>query len=288
MDRWTVLRAWSVWGLLAVLVVVWSLEPVKRGLSVATLRFPIPGLHNQVLRPIPGFPDREPMPIPAIYTWDVLAATGTSLMIVVVIGSQIMGATPAHALHVFAHTVRRLVLSLATISTLMALAHVIRFSGMDTTLGLAASATGPAFPFVSPLIGYLGVALTGSGTSSNVLFATLQKVAARQIDLDPIVTVGANVAAGPFGGMVSIQSTIAAMVATHAPSPPASGASPAVTMGSLLRFTFPYSIAFILVFGLWNTLLAYTASSDYGTCYDDTGAIIPGATSHTSAFLSSC
>jgi lactate permease len=137
--------------------------------------------------------------------------------------------------------------SLLTISAMMALGFTTRYSGSDTTMGLAFASTGPLFPFFSPLLGWLGVALTGSDTSSNVLFGNLQKVSAEQLGISPILTAAANSSGGVMGKMIDAQSIVVASVATG------DGAS----ASSILRYVFPHSLALALLVGVLVFVQAY-------------------------------
>jgi lactate permease len=139
---------------------------------------------------------------------------------------------------------------LLTIAIMLALGYTTRFSGTDTTMGLALAATGVLFPFFSPLIGWLGVALTGSDTSSNVLFGNLQQVTAQQLNLSPILMAGSNSSGGVMGKMIDAQSIVVASVATggHPDSPDA---------GTVLRSVFWHSLALALLMGVLVMLQAY-------------------------------
>ena len=139
---------------------------------------------------------------------------------------------------------------LVTIATMLALGYTTRWSGSDTTVGLAFAATGSCFPFFSPLLGWLGVALTGSDTSSNVLFGNLQQVTAGQLGLPPILTAAANSAGGVMGKMIDAQSIVVAGVAVGGPGRE-------VRAGDILRRVFLHSLALALLMGLWVTIIAY-------------------------------
>uniref|UniRef100_A0A7S0P860 L-lactate permease n=1 Tax=Cafeteria roenbergensis TaxID=33653 RepID=A0A7S0P860_CAFRO len=274
-------RAWSVWLVVAVLVIVWALAPVQQGLSFATVVTPLAGLDRRIGRVAP---DGTVLPQRAIVTLPFLGATGTCLLLSALISAPILGASVPLLGRTLVGTVRRVALSLVTIATLLALAFVIRRSGADGTLGLAFAETGPAFPFVAPIVGWLGVALTGSATSSNVLFGTLQKVAAQALGLDPIVTIAASAAGGPLGGMVSLQSVVVAVVATQGLQGAGEGG---VSTSQLLRFTAVHSIASVLVFGLWTLLLANVASAPVSACYTAEGTLDSRAPA-SGFFLGSC
>lgn len=283
-DRHSVglLRAWSVWLVVAVLVVVWALAPVQQGLSFATVTAPLAGLDGRIGR---VGSDGSIVAQRAIVSLPFLGATGTCLLISALISTPLLGASAAQVGSTFASTCRRSALSLVTIATLLALAFVIRRSGADGTLGLAFAETGPVFPFVAPIVGWLGVALTGSSTSSNVLFGTLQKVAAQEIGLDPIVTIAASAAGGPLGGMISLQSVVVAVVATQ--GVPGTGPDESVSTYQLLRYTALHSIVSVLAFGLWSVLLANVASAPVEACYAPDGSLRSDAPP-SGYFLGSC
>jgi lactate permease len=157
---------------------------------------------------------------------------------------------PGEALRLYGQTLLRVRISLLTISLMMALGFTTRYSGTDTTMGLVMAGTGWLFPFFSPIIGWLGVALTGSDTSSNVLFGNLQKVTAEQLGLNPLLTCAANSSGGVMGKMIDAQSIVVASVATggHPDSPSA---------GTILRAVFWHSVALAVLMGLFVMLQAY-------------------------------
>ena len=193
--------------LLSVLVLVWGLEGVQNLFSFADYAWEIPGLHRE----IQAFDGSLRS---ATWSLNVLAATGTSILLAAFATVGFVGVSWWTALLTLGSTLRRMWLSLVTIALLLSLAYVVRAAGMDTSMGLALAETGGAFPLVSPFIGYLGVCLTGSATSSNVLFAGLQKIAAEQAGVSAMLAVAANAGGGVMGGMISLQSIVVAMVAT--------------------------------------------------------------------------
>ena len=176
-----------------------------------------------------------------------LSATGTGLLIAGVASGLLLGLTPVELLRTFVGTIGRVRFSLVTIAAMLALGYTTRFGGLDTTMGLAFAQTGPLFPFFSPLLGWLGVALTGSDTASNVLFGGLQKITAQQLGLNPVLMAAANSSGGVMGKMIDAQSIVVASTATkwygHE--------------GSILRYVFFHSIALAVLVGLLVMAQAY-------------------------------
>jgi lactate permease len=225
------------------------LPQVKTALNaVFTRDIPVPVLNLAVQKMPPVAP--QPTPEKAIFTLNLLSATGTALLLAGLASTLCLGVSLRRATVIYWQTLLRVRISLLTISVMMALGFTTRYSGTDTTMGLAMAATGWWFPFFSPLIGWLGVALTGSDTSSNVLFGNLQKVSAEHLGLSPILTCAANSAGGVMGKMIDAQSIVVASVATggHADSPAA---------GTILRAVFWHSIALALLVGALVMIQAY-------------------------------
>jgi lactate permease len=242
-------KAWLPWIFLSVFVFVWGLPVVKKfldGVFAASLE--VPYLHKTVQRmpPVVVVPTLET----AIFDFKALSATGTALLIAGVLAGLCLQLSPRRLLQIYARTLWRVRVSLLTISLMLALGYTTRYSGTDTTIGLTLAATGFLFPFFSPLIGWLGVALTGSDTSSNVLFGNLQQVTARQLSLSPILTAASNSSGGVMGKMIDAQSIVVASVATggHKDSPDA---------GTVLRSVFWHSLALAVLMGLLVMLQAY-------------------------------
>jgi lactate permease len=181
-------------------------------------------------------------PEKAIFALNLLSATGTALFLAGILSGAILGVRTGDLAGIYGRTVWRLRGSLLTIGLMLALGFTTRYSGMDTTLGLSLSVTGSFFPFFSPLIGWLGVALTGSDTSSNVLFGNLQQVTARQLGLSPILMAASNSSGGVMGKMIDAQSIVVASVATGGrPDSPAAG--------TVLRSVFWHSLALAVLMG---------------------------------------
>ena len=242
-------KAWLPWIFLTGFVFIWGLPQVKKALnSVFAPDIPVPTLHLAVEKMPPVAP--KPTPEKAIFTVNLLSATGTALLLAGLASTICLGVGVRRALTIYWQTLLRVRISLLTISVMMALGFTTRYSGTDTTMGLAMAGTGWLFPFFSPLIGWLGVALTGSDTSSNVLFGNLQKVSAEQLGFSPILTCAANSSGGVMGKMIDAQSIVVASVATggHPESPAA---------GTILRAVFWHSIALALLVGVLVMLQAY-------------------------------
>ncbi|NBQ57630.1 MAG: L-lactate permease [Opitutaceae bacterium] len=242
-------KAWIPWIFLTVFVFIWGLPQVKTALNhLFAPEFKVPALHLAVEKMPPVAP--TPTPEKAIFVLNLLSATGTALLLAGIGAAIALGVGLRRAAKIYWQTLLRVRVSLLTISAMMALGYTTRYSGTDTTLGLAMACTGWLFPFFSPLIGWLGVALTGSDTSSNVLFGNLQKVTAEQLGFSPILTCAANSSGGVMGKMIDAQSIVVASVATggHPESPAA---------GTILRAVFWHSIALAVLVGILVMLQAY-------------------------------
>ncbi len=240
------LRAWSPWLILTVVVFVWALPATKALLSRAgEMKFAIPYLHLAVLKAPPLVPELRPEA--AIYTLNLFSATGTAPLLAALVAGTWLGVRPRALGRAYLRTLWRLRLSLLTISGMLALAFASRYAGLDSTLGLAFASTGWLFPFFSPLLGWLGVALTGSDTASNVLFGNLQQVTAQQIGISPVLAAAANSTGGVMGKMIDAQSIVVAGVATGQ-----SGEE-----GRILRSVFWHSLALATLVGLLVLVQAY-------------------------------
>ncbi|MYL65222.1 L-lactate permease [Bacillus hwajinpoensis] len=239
-----ILKAWSPFIALTGMVTIWSLKPFKNlfvegGLLEATiLQIPVPGLHNLVIKTAPIV--SEPTPYGAMLKLDLLSATGTAIFIAAILSIFILRMSPKAALEAFVETVKELQKPVLTIMMVLGFAFIANYSGMSSTLGLALAASGGVFPFLSPLLGWIGVFLTGSVTSNNALFGNLQQITAQQIAVLPMVLVAANTAGGVMAKMLSPQSIAVA-----------TGAVGLVGReGDLFRFTLKYSFVFLLITGV--------------------------------------
>jgi len=238
--------AWSAYLLLIVFVLLWGLEPVKALLNKATLIFPWPGLDGQIQRLPPVVP--QPAPYAAKFTLNLLSASGTSAMLATLCAAVVLRVSPGRLLRVIGTTAKDLFLPIFTIATVLALAYLLNYSGATATLGLAFAATGALFPFFSALLGWLGVFLTGSDTSSNALFGNLQVVTANELGMSPALMAASNSSGGVMGKMISLQSISVAVAATGMATS---------EEAKLFRFTFKHSVFLACLIGLVVTLYAY-------------------------------
>jgi lactate permease len=241
-GRAALFRAWLPWILLSAFVALWRYQPIEAWLnSVTPWKFEMPGLHLAVqkLPPVAHAPELEK----AIYKFNLAAMTGTALLMAGILGGLLLKVRAAELVRLYFSCLWRVRVSLLTIALMLALGYTTRYSGTDSTMGLAFAQTGWWFPLFSPLLGWLGVALTGSDTASNVLFGNLQKVTAQQLDLSPILTAASNSSGGVMGKMIDAQSIVVAGVAT-------SGAPGSPDAGTILRAVFWHSLALALLVGL--------------------------------------
>jgi L-lactate transport len=243
------LRAWSPYLLLVIFVLLWGFAPFKALLDEATFVFPWPHLDGAIRRLPPV------VPVLARYgakvTFNVLSASGTSALLTILCSALVLRVSPRQLVLSIGRTARDLALPIVTIASVLALAHVMNYSGSTATLGLAFAATGTAFPFFSALLGWLGVFLTGSDTSANALFGNLQVVTANTLGLSPVLVTASNSSGGVMGKMISLQSISVAAAAT--------GMS-ASDEAKLFRFTLKHSILLASVVGLIVTIYAYVLS----------------------------
>jgi lactate permease len=184
---------------------------------------------------------------PAVFNLNWLSATGTGILLAALLAGLLMGLSPAELARAFLRTVYKIRFTLVTIAAMMAIGYITRYCGLDATLGLAFARTGPLYPFFGTLIGWLGTASTGSDTSSNVLFGSLQQMTARQIGVAPILMASANTVGGVMGKMIAAPSVVVASTATQTYG----------QEGSILRFVFLHSLALAALAGICVSLLAY-------------------------------
>ena len=245
-SRAQLINAWMPWLILSVFVFVWGLPSVKAALNgIFAPAFPMDGLHNLIEKMPPVVPN--PTKEGAVYTLNLLSATGTGILLSALISALVMRYSPAAIVGTFFRTVWLVRYSLLTIVLMLALGTLTRYSGTDTTLGLAFANTGVFYPFFGTLMGWLGVALTGSDTASNVLFGGMQKVAADQLGLSPNLMGAANSSGGVMGKMIDAQSIVVASTATRWFN----------REGDILRYVFFHSIALACLMGLFVTMQAY-------------------------------
>jgi lactate permease len=238
--------AWLPWIILTALVFIWGLPVTKQfldGLFMLSVQFD--GLHEMIQRipPVVAEPELEK----AVYRLNLLSATGTSILLAGIIGGLLMGSTPRRIATVYWRSLRMVTPSLLTIAAMLALGYLTRYSGVDATLGLAFVATGVLYPMFGTLLGWLGVAVTGSDTASNVLFGSLQRITAEQLGLSPVLMAGANSAGGVMGKMIDAQSIVVASTATRWYG----------QEGRILRYVFVHSLVLGALLGLTSMLFAY-------------------------------
>ena len=245
-DTRAVLLAWMPWVILTVFVFLWGLPSVKTFLNGLFIKnFPIDGLNQLIQKMPPVVP--KPTKEGAVYVLNLLSATGTGILLAALIGGLLMKYNPIQLIKSYGRTIWLVKFSLITIVLMLALGTLTRYSGLDTTLGLAFASTGVFYPFFGTLMGWLGVALTGSDTASNVLFGGMQRVAADQIGLNPNLMGAANSSGGVMGKMIDAQSIVVASTATRWFN----------HEGDILRYVFFHSIALAILVGLLVTLQAY-------------------------------
>ncbi|MBI5800307.1 MAG: L-lactate permease [Verrucomicrobia bacterium] len=245
-------RAWIPWILLSVLVFIWGVPQVKKQLdALSAPKFEMPRLHNATVRTFPVVPKPTPekptKPEEAVFKLNWLSATGTGILAAAILAGFYMGFSFAELLRVYRRTLWTVRFSLITIAGMLAVGYVTKYSGTDATLGLALAQTGSLYPFFGTLLGWLGVALTGSDTASNVLFGSLQKITAEQTSISPVLMCAANSSGGVMGKMVDAQSIVVASTATNWYG----------HEGSILRYVFFHSIALAALVGILVYLQAY-------------------------------
>ncbi len=243
-------RAWVPWVMLGVSVLLWGLPQVKGFLNhIYSASISVPFLDMEVVRVPPVV--ATPSPTAAVFAWTPLSATGTALLFTAIGAALYLRLRPGEIGRIFLGTLRRVKTSLLTIAAMLAIAYTSRFAGLDASMGLAFASTGALFAFFSPLLGWLGVALTGSDTSSNALFGNLQQITAQQAGLSPVLTTAANSSGGVMAKMIDAQSIVVAGVATGQQS----------SEGEILRYGFWHAVALgclmgVLVF-LQSNLLSW-------------------------------
>jgi lactate permease len=258
----TVLKAWMPFAILSIFVFAWGYPPVKLAINKATtpafhvvqadgkVRPGAPGwdwpyLHNAVTRAAPVV--TKPTPEAARYDFNWLSATGSGCFLAAIVAGLLLGLSPLRLVKIFWRTLVRMRLAMIAISFMLGLGFVTRYSGLDAVLGLAFTRTGWLYPFFGTFLGWLGVALTGSDTSSNALFGSLQRITSQQLGIDPILMCAANSAGGVMGKMVDAQSITIATAATEQVG----------NEGIIFRFVFWHSIALGSIVGVIVMLYAY-------------------------------
>ncbi|MHB1037134.1 MAG: L-lactate permease [Pirellulales bacterium] len=256
--------AWTPWVLLSVMVFWWGWPDWKTALNggdekqpnvlagISRLSFEMPALHNKIYRTrpvvdVPKGSDRAAAPEPAVYELNWLSTTGTGIFLAAVLSAFWLRIGPGTFAGQLLRTLVRVRWALFTIACMLALAFTTKYSGADATLGLAFTRTGCLYPFFAPLLGWLGVALTGSDTSANALFGSLQRITAEQLKLNSILIVASNSTGGVMGKMIDAQSIVVAAVATEQPG----------HEGQILRFVFWHSLVLAAMVGALTMLQAY-------------------------------
>jgi lactate permease len=241
-----IFRAWVPWIILSLVVFAWGLPQTKALLDgFSAPKIPVLGLDKLVLRVPPIVP--KPTAEAAVFNFNWLSATGSGILLASVIAGLVMGFSIRGLLRVYWETLKLVRFSLLTIAAMLAIGFTTRYSGLDATLGLAFAKTGFLYPFFGTMLGWLGVALTGSDTSSNVLFGSLQKITALQLGLSPVLMAAANSSGGVMGKMIDAQSIVVASTATRWYG----------HEGEILRYVFFHSLALAALVGILVLLQAY-------------------------------
>ncbi len=242
-------QVWSAltpWIILCIILLVWGTNWFKGIVNpIFSWNYPVPELHNMINKvpPVAAQPTKEG----AVFAFTYVSYTGTGMLLAAIISGFIMGFSPVKMITEYGRTIKICAYSLITISAMLAIGTLTRLSGVDATLGLAFAATGVLYPFFGTLLGWLGVALTGSDTASNVLFGNLQKITSEQLGLNPILMSAANSSGGVMGKMIDAQSIVVASTATNWFG----------HEGSILRFVFWHSIVLACMVGAFVMLQAY-------------------------------
>ena len=264
LSRRQIAHAWVPWLLLSILVFLWGGPQFRTLLNggdaahpnvlagVSKFAWEMPALDGLVYRTapvveLPAGSDRAAQPEKAVFEFNWLSTTGTGIFLAAVLSAIWLRVSPGGFCREFFDTLFKMRFALLTIACMLALAFVTKYSGSDATLGLAFTRTGWLYPFFAPMLGWLGVALTGSDTSSNALFGSLQRITAEQLGLNPVLIVASNSTGGVMGKMIDAQSIVVAAVATGQ-----SGGE-----GQILRFVFPHSLALAALVGLLTLVQAY-------------------------------
>jgi lactate permease len=240
-----VARAWAPYLALTLVVLLWGLPPIKAELGRSTVMIPVPGLDNAIAKPAAA--PAGPTPIAARFRFDYLASGGSGVFLAALLSAGLCGVGAGATARNLGRTIYDMRFPMVTIAAVLALAYVMNASGMAACLGLFCTRAGRAYPFLAPVVGWLGVFLTGSDTSSNVLFGGLQKAAAERLGLSPILTGAANASGGVMGKMISPQSLAVACAATGMVG----------EEGSLLRFALRHSLVLLSIVCVLTYLQAY-------------------------------
>jgi lactate permease len=257
-----VLKAWMPFAILSLFVLFWGLPKIKLAMNLATTPafrvvlangkvrsgppgWDVPYLHNAISRAAPIV--TKPTPEAARYDFNWLSATGTGCFLAAIVSGLFLGLGPVQLMKIFWRTLVRMRLAMVAISFMLGLGYVTRYSGLDAVLGLAFTRTGWMYPFFGTFLGWLGVALTGSDTSANALFGSLQRITSQQLGIDPILMCAANSAGGVMGKMVDAQSITIATAATEQVG----------NEGIIFRYVAWHSVALCSIVGIIVLLYAY-------------------------------
>ncbi|MBM3134652.1 MAG: L-lactate permease [Chloroflexi bacterium] len=241
-----IVKAWTPWVILSVIVFIWGIPEVKAFLDgISVVKIPVPGVDKLINRLPPVVPSASPET--AVFSFNYLSFTGTAILISALLSALVMGLQPSEIARAWWATLKRVRFSLLTVAAMLAIGYTMHYSGLHVTMGLAFAKTGLLYPFFAALLGWLGVALTGSDTSSNVLFGGLQKVSAEQVGVSPVLTASANSSGGVMGKMIDAQSIVVASTATRWYG----------HEGEILRFVFLHSLALAFLVGVLVFLQAY-------------------------------
>ncbi|MGE0102848.1 MAG: L-lactate permease [Blastocatellales bacterium] len=239
-----ILKGWSPFLLASVFIFIAGYPAINKYLTFQSFKQPMPMLHNAVIRVPPVAPN---LPEGAIVDLNLLSLPGTAIFIGTILASLWLGLSIGRTFRILARTFRELIPSLAAISFMVGLAYVTRYSGMDTVMGLSLTRTGVLYPFFGTLLGWMGVALTGTDAGSNALFGNLQKVTAEQLGLSAILMASANSAGGVMGKMIDAQSIVVSSAATHQEGNEA----------AIFKAVFKHSIVLASLVGLIVILYAF-------------------------------
>jgi len=247
-----VIQAWMPWILLSIAVFLWGLPGWKSFLNkISVINIPVPYLHNVVYRVPPVAP--QPHPEPAIYTFNWLSAAGTGVFIAALIsGLFVLRLSAEEWKLTIRRNINRMKLPLATIGLVLGLGYTTRYAGLDAILGLAFTRTGWLYPFFASMLGWLGVFLTGSDTSSNAMFGSLQRITAEQLGMNPVLIVTANSTGGVMGKMIDAQSIVVATAACYENQEEGTKA-----VGPIFRNVVWHSISLAILLSFWIFLQAY-------------------------------
>lgn len=240
-----ILKGWSPFVLASIFIFIFGLPAINKHLSIDALKQPMPFLHNLVLKAPPVAP--APVPEAAIADFNFIALPGTAIFIATIIAALLLGLPLSKTLRMLVGTFRELIPALLAISFMVGLAFITRYAGMDTVMGLSLTRTGVLYPFFGTLLGWLGVALTGTDAGSNALFGNLQKVTAEQLGLSPVLMASANSAGGVMGKMIDAQSIVVASAATQQVGNEA----------AIFKAVFKHSIVLAALVGLIVMLYAF-------------------------------